>query len=152
MKFAAAFVVVVACAAVVATARGTRRPTPILTGAGETQTSLGFGEVRPREVYLGGDESGAFCGIHWLSWGGQFAIGTGTGWWVPRTGPIAAGHEAPGVIVLHDLGMWQEAPAYQKLTWYFPQGGSTHGGVPRCRGFPATDPLANTGHARSLRA
>jgi hypothetical protein len=41
-----------------------------------------FGTVRPTTIFLGGDESGLFCHIKWSSWGGQFAVGTGTGWYL----------------------------------------------------------------------
>ncbi|MGH2889229.1 MAG: hypothetical protein ACRDNJ_06355 [Solirubrobacteraceae bacterium] len=102
--------------------------TPILTGADRTQGSAGFGRVRPSEIYLGGDESGLACHIHWAAWGGRFAVGVGTAWYVAPRRPVADGHWAPAVVVLYRLGRWRHRLAYTRYRWYFPEGGSLSGG------------------------
>jgi hypothetical protein len=115
----------------VATASAGSRPTPILIGGGPP-SSEGFGKVKPGKIFLGGDPTGLVCAIHWTSWGGQFAIGTGTGFYVGPNQITAAGHQASAVVVLYHLATWDGRPAYTKYKWYFPQGGSTYGGVTRC--------------------
>lgn len=103
---------------------------PVL--AGNFSNSKGFGQSKPPEIYLGGDESGLVCHIRWDSWGGAFAVGTGTGWYVHAGQITANGHWAPAVVVLYHLGRWHGRPAYTKYQWYFPQGGSTYGASGRC--------------------
>lgn len=39
----------------------------------------GFGRVKPREIFYGSDPTGLVCDIHWHSWGGRVARGTGVG-------------------------------------------------------------------------
>jgi hypothetical protein len=84
---------------------------PILSGAGASPYSKGFGQVKPREIYLGGDPTGLVCNIHWDTWGGTFAVGTGTGFYVSRNQIVANGHSAPAVIVLYHFGFWNSKPA-----------------------------------------
>jgi hypothetical protein len=115
----------------VATASASSSPTPILIGGG-APSSEGFGKVKPAKIFLGGDPTGLVCAIHWTSWGGEFAIGTGTGFYVGPNQITAAGHQAPAVVVLYHLATWNGRPAYTKYRWYFPQGGSTYGGATHC--------------------
>jgi hypothetical protein len=127
----AALIGAVATIIAVASANAGSGPTPILIGGG-ARSSVGFGKVKPGKIFLGGDPTGLVCAIHWISWGGQFAIGTGTGFYLGPHQITAAGHQAPAVVVLSHLGTWYGRPAYTKYTWYFPQGGSTYGGVTPC--------------------
>ncbi|MGH2860454.1 MAG: hypothetical protein ACRDLT_02995 [Solirubrobacteraceae bacterium] len=113
--------------AAVARAAGATR-VPILTGADRTPGSAGFGQVRPSEIYLGGDESGLVCHIHWDTWGGRFALGIGTAWYLAPRRQTADGHWAPAVVVLYRLGGWRHRRAYTRYRWYFPEGGSLSGG------------------------
>jgi hypothetical protein len=133
MKRVLPAVLAVAAAAViaVATANAGSRPTPILIGGGPP-SSEGFGKAKPGKIFLGGDPTGLVCAIHWTSWGGQFAIGIGTGFYIAPNQITADGHQAPAVVVLYHLATWHGRPAYTKYTWYFPQGGSTYGGVTHC--------------------
>lgn len=111
----------------------TAKTIPVLSGAFGLPGSEGFGHAKPPKIYLGGDPTGLVCHIHWTRWGGQLAVGIGTGWYVSRTEDVAGGHAAPVVVVLYHLGTWHGKPAYTEYRWYFPQGGSTFGGrVPRC--------------------
>lgn len=134
MKRGAALLLVigVVAAAVAAAASAGGTSPPILTGAHNVPSSQGFGKVKPSTIYLGGDPTGLVCHIRWLSWGGQFAIGTGTGWYEGPRQAVAAGHQAPAVVVLYHLGTWHGRRAYTKFSWSFPQGGSTYGGVTHC--------------------
>jgi hypothetical protein len=40
--------------------------------------AVGFGQVKPTR--LGFSKNAVVCDIHWDSWGGQIALGTGVGW------------------------------------------------------------------------
>lgn len=130
--------VIIAITVVTASAGSTL--TPVLSGSatmpdgvgGGLPDSKGFGRAKPSEIFLGGDESGLVCHIAWASWGGQFAVGTGTGWYIGPHQSTSQGHQAPAVIVAYHLGAWHGRPSYTRLNWYFPQGGSTYGGVSHC--------------------
>jgi len=74
---------------------------------------VGFGQVRPREISLGGDPTGILSGITWRSWGGSRATGTGTSVYVTPSQTVAQGREEPATVVADDLGSCRGAPAYQ---------------------------------------
>jgi len=57
----------------------TARSTPILAGPWVPRIQQGYGQVRPTRIFNGGDPTGLLYGIHWTSWGGSEAIGTGEG-------------------------------------------------------------------------
>lgn len=104
---------------------------PILTGP-TPMSGAGFGQVRPSEIYLGGDPTGLVCRIHWLSWGGQLAVGDGTGWYINSHQAVSQGKAAPVVVVLYYLGTWRDRPAYTSYHWYFLGNGSGFGHVSGC--------------------
>lgn len=104
---------------------------PILTGPNPLDGE-GFGQVKPTTIFLGGDPTGLVCRIHWLSWGGEFAVGTGIGWYINSTKSVAEGHAAPAVVVLYRLGTWKGRRAYKSWSWYYPGEGSGYGHIPRC--------------------
>ena len=83
---------------------------------------MGFGQVRPPMIFMGGDPTGLLCRIHWLTWGGRFAIGTGTSLDVTGHQTTAEGKWAPAVVVLSHLGSWQHRRAYLRYGWSFPDG------------------------------
>ena len=112
---AVAAVLVMGCAASDAAAA----VAPVLAGSNKPY-GAGFGRSRPKTIWLGGDESGLVCSIHWLSWGRSLAIGTGIGWWVGAHTSVSGGHPSPAVVVLSDLGPWHGRKAYRHFTWYFP--------------------------------
>ena len=130
-RFAIGILAALAATVGVASAIVGSRPTPIFTGP-NPQAGKGFGQIKPRTIYMGGDETGLVCRIHWLSWGGQLAIGTGTGWYINSHESVSQGHPAPVVVVLYRLGIWQGRPAYTKWTWYYPGNGSGFGQVRVC--------------------
>jgi hypothetical protein len=83
----------------------------------------GFGQVKPREIFYGGDPTGLVCDIHWHSWGGRVARGTGVGWYISANQSVAQGHAAIATVIASNLGTWNGRPAYNRLTWSFPNHG-----------------------------
>jgi hypothetical protein len=124
-------VALLAVVGVVASGVADSSRTPVLTGP-EPMDGQGFGQVKPRTVYLGGDESGIVCRIAWLSWGGKFAVGSGTSWYLGPHQFTYQGHWAPAVIVLYRLGTWDGRSAYKQYTWYFPGDGKGFGHMGGC--------------------
>jgi hypothetical protein len=124
-------VAVLAALALVGSALAGSPAVPILTGP-KPMSGAGFGQVKPSTIYLGGDPTGLVCRIHWLSWGGQLAVGDGTGWYINSHEAVSQGKSAPVVVVLYDLGTWRGRPAYKRYNWYFPGSGSGFGHVSGC--------------------
>jgi hypothetical protein len=83
----------------------------------------GFGQVRPAEVFNGGDPTGLVSKITWSTWGGATATGTGTSTYVAGNQPVAAGTPQSATIVAFDLGTCHGKLMYQAVEWYFPQHG-----------------------------
>ena len=54
--------------------------------------AVGFGQVRPTEISLGGDPTGIISGITWQSWGASQATGTGTSTYVAPGQTVGPGH------------------------------------------------------------
>jgi len=104
---------------------------PVLAGSNKPY-GAGFGQSRPRTIWLGGDPSGVVCRIHWLTWGQQLAIGTGTAEYVGPNEDVAHGHWSPAVVVLSKLGPWRGKIAYRHFTWTFPESSTRS---PRCQGY-----------------
>lgn len=75
--------------------------------------AIGFGQVKPTRLGVG--KNAVLCQVHWDSWGGQIALGTGVGWRIdPKT------HKrVPAVVVvyLYDLKTVQRKPAYTALNF-----------------------------------
>jgi len=90
---------------------------------GGLKGTKGFGRVRPREIYSGGDPTGLGCDIHWHGWGGRVARGTGVGWYISGNQSVAQGRAAIATVIASKLGMWKGRPAYNPLTWSFPHHG-----------------------------
>ena len=84
----------------------------------------GFGQVKPKEVYNGGDPTGLVISITWHTWGGAQAVGTGRSDYVGPNQIVAAGTIEPVRIVAFDLGTCNGRYMYEAVEWYFPQ----HGG------------------------
>jgi hypothetical protein len=85
----------------------------------------GFGQVRPAEVFNGGDPTGLVSGITWSSWGGTQAAGTGTGYFDPPSEPVAASKKEPATIVAFRLGTCDGRLMYEAVEWYFPESGQS---------------------------
>ena len=84
----------------------------------------GYGHVKPRTIFNGGDPTGLVKAIHWSSWGGPRATGTGTALWVGPHQIVAQGKFETGArIVLFQRGRCHGRSAYNAIEWYFPQHG-----------------------------
>ena len=79
--------------------------------------------ARPSEINSGGDSSGIVSDVHWSSWGGAQATGTGTASYAGPNQALAEGKPDKATAVAFDLGTCGDKPAYRKLAWYFPQHG-----------------------------
>jgi hypothetical protein len=96
---------------------------PILAGPAVPRIERGYGQVRPATVFNGGDPTGLVSGIHWSSWGGSEAIGTGRSDYVGPHQSVARGSEDPARIVAFRLGICRGRRAYDAVEWYFPEHG-----------------------------
>jgi hypothetical protein len=81
----------------------------------------GFGQVRPKTVYNGGDPTGLVTSISWQGWGGAQAVGAGRGLYVAPGQAVAQGTIEPVRIVAFDLGTCNGRYMYAAVEWYFPQ-------------------------------
>ena len=88
-------------------------------------SAVGFGQVKPAEISLGGDPTGMLTGITWQSWGGDTATGTGTSTYVGPNQSAAQGAQERATVVASDLGTCGSRTAYQQVKWYFPAQGET---------------------------
>ena len=81
----------------------------------------GYGHVKPATIFNGGDPTGLVKAIHWNSWGGRRATGTGTALYVGPHQFVAEGKFENGArIVLFQLGRCDGRLAYNAIEWYFP--------------------------------
>ena len=100
--------------------------TPILGRKfGVPRYQSGFGQVRPSRVFLGGDPTGDVFHVRWPSWGGQRAIGHGTGYYEPPGKIVAESFAAPVTVVAFNLGTCHGKRAYKAIEWFYPQYGGT---------------------------
>jgi hypothetical protein len=97
-----------------------------------SSAARGFGQVRPREIYYGGDPTGLVCDIHWHSWGGRVARGTAVGYYIRSNQSVNEGHFALAHVIASKLGTWNGRPAYTRLTWSFPDHGADRAASPAC--------------------
>jgi hypothetical protein len=95
---------------------------------GSSAGITGFGEVAPADISMGAVASSPHVdSISWSNWGAPEATGQGqaidgTG----QTGPVSSWPVKPVTVVAFDLGNCGGGPpAYQKVTWYFPEDGQT---------------------------
>lgn len=80
----------------------------------------GFGQVKPKEVFNGGDPTGLVTSIRWQGWGGAQAVGTGRSDYVGPNQIVAAGKIESVRIVAFDLGTCNGRYMYAAVEWYFP--------------------------------
>jgi hypothetical protein len=93
--------------------------------AGDFAHGTGFGEVKPSEIFNGGDPSGLVTHVVWSSWGGAQATATGTAEYVGPNQTVAQGTEETATVVAFDLGTCDGKLMYQAVEWYFPQNGQS---------------------------
>jgi hypothetical protein len=106
-----------------AAAANGERPVPTLglrTGL-FAHGSEGFGQVRPKVVFNGGDPTGLVTSITWHDWGQPQAVGTGRAEYVAPNQSVAQGTLEQARIVAFDLGMCNGHYMYAAVEWYFPQ-------------------------------
>lgn len=86
------------------------------------ENGSGFGTVRPKEFFNGGDPSGRVSQIHWSSWGGKSAYGTGRN---PIFKPQGGYYAKLGTVRLWAHGRshcpGSTRPAYTRLSVRFPK-------------------------------
>jgi hypothetical protein len=97
-------------------------PVPTLgQPAGVFAHGQGFGQVKPTEIFNGGDPTGLVTHVVWTSWGGAQAIATGISDYVGPGQTVAGGKEEPATVVAFNLGTCDGKLMYQAVEWYFPQ-------------------------------
>jgi hypothetical protein len=97
------------------------RPLPTL-GIASDSPAVGFGEIEPNVVSLGGDPTSVVTNVRWRTWGGPRAIGSGKGWFLPPNAPdVAHGHYAKARLIAWDRGYCEGQRAYRRVEWYFPE-------------------------------
>jgi len=89
--------------------------------AGDFVHGQGFGQVKPSEIFNGGDPTGLVTHIAWSSWGGSQATASGTAEYVGPNQSVAQGTEESATVVAFDLGTCDGKYMYQAIEWYFPQ-------------------------------
>jgi hypothetical protein len=120
---AAAVVMTAAAAVGIGTEAAAADSVPVLAGPW-APGQQGYGHVKPRNIFNGGDPTGLVKAIHWNSWGGSRATGTGTALWVGPHQIVAQGKFEKGArIVLFQRGRCDGRSAYNAIEWYFPQRG-----------------------------
>jgi hypothetical protein len=89
--------------------------------------TIGFGQVQPGEIYLGGDPTGDLQDITWASWGGPQATGQGTAPDVTESadGTVAGAPAVTATVVAWDPMICDGTLTYTEFGWYFPQDGQT---------------------------
>ncbi len=93
--------------------------------AGDFAHGTGFGEVKPAEIFNGGDPSGLVTHVVWSAWGGAQATATGTAEYVGPNQTVAQGTEETATVVAFDLGTCDGKLMYQAVEWYFPENGQS---------------------------
>jgi hypothetical protein len=118
-------------------AGGAADQTPRL-GRAYSSEVVGFGNVRPRKIFLGGDPTGLVEQIHWTAWGTVQAIGEGAAEYDWPGTAVAANGIAPGArVVAFHLGTCRGHRSYNAVEWYFPKDGEVfepHRYVDTCTG------------------
>jgi hypothetical protein len=102
------------------TVKPTAPKPPILAGpwaAGQK----GYGLAKPSTIFNGGDPTGLVTKIHWASWGGTQAVGSGISDYVGPHQDVAQGKDESARVVAFHLGVCHGRAAYNAIEWYFPQ-------------------------------
>ena len=89
--------------------------------AGVFAHGQGFGQVKPAEIFNGGDPTGLVTRVIWRSWGGAQAVATGISDYVGPGQTVAGGKEEPVTVVAFNLGICDGRLMYRAVEWYFPQ-------------------------------
>jgi hypothetical protein len=114
VPFLLAATVLLACA--LPTALGSTPP-PVLGWKAAFPNGKGFGAVKPRMVFLGGDPTGEVSSITWHHWGRGRTVGFGRGWCPGRS--VASGHPCLAALHVSGLGTCHGRRAYRRLAFNF---------------------------------
>jgi len=79
----------------------------------------GFGQIKPKTVFLGGDPTGLVTKLTWKSWSASVAVGTGTGSYPPPGKPVAEAVKVPVTLKASSLGTCKGHKAYERLSFTF---------------------------------
>ncbi len=89
-------------------------------------SQIGYGKVRPAQIFNGGDPTGEVQNIHWSGWGTRRAIGEGDAEYVWPGTSVAGNRFTSGArVVAFQLGTCHGHPAYNAIEWYFPKYGQS---------------------------
>jgi hypothetical protein len=103
---------------------------PVLGSPGAAIGGKGFGAVKPRTVYLGGDPTGDFQKLGWHGWGENKSTGYGRGYYPPPGKPVSDAISVPVALHAYSLGTCKGHLAYRRLSIFFKyQGHYTAGAV-----------------------
>ena len=91
--------------------------------AGVFTQGQGFGQVKPAEIFNGGDPTGLVTKLTWSSWGGSQAVGSGMSDYVGPGQSVATGKQKPVTVVAFKLGTCHGTLMYKAVEWYFPKEG-----------------------------
>jgi hypothetical protein len=91
--------------------------------AGVFTQGQGFGQVKPAEIFNGGDPTGLVTKLTWSSWGGSQAVGSGVSDYVGPGQSVATGKQKPVTVVAFKLGTCHGTLMYKAVEWYFPKEG-----------------------------
>jgi hypothetical protein len=79
----------------------------------------GFGESRPRTVFLGGDPTGYVGGVSWRDWGATKSSGFGRGNFPPPGKSVSESVSVPVSLHASSLGRCRGRRAYRRLSFFF---------------------------------
>ena len=100
-------------------AHSPKEPTLGLAGPWKQYFGLGFGLVKPRTIYTGGEATNQVRKIHWDTWGEGRAVGHGKALYA-NSGPVSGYPSLSATVIAFHLGICGGHPAYQRFEWYFP--------------------------------
>jgi len=89
--------------------------------AGVFAHGQGFGQIKPAEIFNGGDPTGLVTHVVWTSWGGAQAVATGISDYVGPGQTVAGGKEEPATVVAFNVGTCDGRLMYRAVEWFFPQ-------------------------------
>lgn len=95
---------------------------PVLGAKAAFPSGKGFGTVKPKVVYLGGDPTGYFSKLTWQHWGARRALGLGQGWCPGKS--VAGGHHCPAALHASNLGACHGRLAYRTVVFNFKNNGT----------------------------
>lgn len=153
-RFARASVLVVCALLLTAQAASSSgRPAPLL-GKSWGPNQQGYGFPHPRNVFNGGDPTGAVNNIHWTSWGSARATGAGSAVYDWPGTAVAANRATSGArIVAFHLGTCAGKRSYNAVEWFFPKYGEhfhANRYINTCTGKYVGESLAET-HCSDVR-